>query len=75
MKALLLTAPSTLAIVDFPTPAIADDEVLVRIHACGICGSDLHICFDLISSGFRLGSCLHRFALSEACRLTRCISL
>ena len=42
MKALLLTAPSTLAIVDFPTPAIADDEVLVRIHACGICGSDFH---------------------------------
>lgn len=42
MKALLLTAPSTLAIVDFPTPAIAGDEVLVRIHACGICGSDFH---------------------------------
>ena len=42
MKALLLTAPSTLAIVDFPTPAIADDEGLVRIHACGICGSDFH---------------------------------
>ena len=25
-----------------PTPEIADDEVLVRVRACGICGSDIH---------------------------------
>jgi L-iditol 2-dehydrogenase len=25
-----------------PTPQIADDEVLVRVRACGICGSDIH---------------------------------
>ena len=42
MKALLLTAPSKLEFVDFPTPAVGDDEVLVRIRACGICGSDIH---------------------------------
>ena len=42
MKALLLTGPSKLELVDFPTPKIADDEVLVRIRACGICGSDIH---------------------------------
>lgn len=42
MKALLLTAPSQLELVDFPEPTPADDEVLVRIHACGICGSDIH---------------------------------
>jgi L-iditol 2-dehydrogenase len=42
MKALLLTAPSTLSLVDFPEPKPADDEVLVRIRACGICGSDIH---------------------------------
>ncbi len=42
MKALLLTAPSKLDYVDFPAPTPADDEVVVRVHACGICGSDIH---------------------------------
>lgn len=42
MKALLLTAPSKLELVDFPDPKPAEDEVLVRVRACGICGSDIH---------------------------------
>ena len=42
MKALLLSAPSQLDVVDFPDPRPADDEVLLRIRACGICGSDFH---------------------------------
>ncbi|MGH7946571.1 MAG: zinc-dependent alcohol dehydrogenase [Opitutaceae bacterium] len=42
MKALLLTAPSKLEFVDFPEPQPADDEVVVQVRACGICGSDIH---------------------------------
>ena len=42
MKALLLTAPSQLALVDVPAPQPAEGEVLLRIRACGICGSDIH---------------------------------
>jgi L-iditol 2-dehydrogenase len=42
MKALLLTAPSQLGLVDFPDPQPAAGEVLVRVRACGICGSDIH---------------------------------
>lgn len=42
MKALLLTAPSHLEFTDFPNPVPGDDEVLLRIRACGICGSDIH---------------------------------
>lgn len=42
MNAMLLTAPSKLELVEFPTPRPADDEVLLRIRACGICGSDIH---------------------------------
>jgi L-iditol 2-dehydrogenase len=42
MKALLLTAPSKLEFVDFPEPKPAEDEVVVRVRACGICGSDIH---------------------------------
>lgn len=42
MKALLLTAPSKLEYTDFPEPQPRADEVVVRIRACGICGSDIH---------------------------------
>src|SRR5687767_820673 len=42
MKALLLSEYKKLNVVDMPTPDIADDEVLVRVRACGICGSDVH---------------------------------
>ncbi|WP_414663183.1 zinc-dependent alcohol dehydrogenase [Horticoccus sp. 23ND18S-11] len=42
MKALLLSAPSTLDYVEFPDPTPAADEVVVQVHACGICGSDIH---------------------------------
>jgi threonine dehydrogenase-like Zn-dependent dehydrogenase len=28
---------------DIPAPEIADDEVLVEVKACGICGSDVHM--------------------------------
>jgi len=42
LKALLLTAPSQLAFVDFPNPSPAKDEVLLQVRACGICGSDIH---------------------------------
>lgn len=42
MKALLLTAPSRLEYTEFPDPQPAADEVVVRVHACGICGSDIH---------------------------------
>lgn len=42
MKALLLTAPSRLELVDAPDPQPAADDVIVRVKACGICGSDIH---------------------------------
>jgi L-iditol 2-dehydrogenase len=42
MKALLLSEYKHLDIVDMPTPEPAEDELLIRIRACGICGSDVH---------------------------------
>src|SRR5436305_331906 len=42
MKALLLKEYKQLEVTDLPTPQIGDDEVLVRVRACGICGSDVH---------------------------------
>lgn len=42
MKSLLLSAYSHLEIADLPAPAPGPGEVLIRVEACGICGSDVH---------------------------------
>jgi len=42
MKSLLLSAYNHLEIADLPAPHAAPGEVLVRVEACGICGSDVH---------------------------------
>ena len=41
MKALVHTAPYRLEISDFPVPTLAPTDVLVRVKAVGICGSDV----------------------------------
>ena len=44
MKAALFYAPhEPLRIEDVPTPTPAPGEVLIKVKACGICASDLHI--------------------------------
>lgn len=42
MKALLLSEYRRLEIADLPVPRPGPDELLVRVAACGICGSDVH---------------------------------
>jgi L-iditol 2-dehydrogenase len=42
MKALLLSEYKHLAVADLPTPVPGPGEVLIRVAACGICGSDVH---------------------------------
>jgi threonine dehydrogenase-like Zn-dependent dehydrogenase len=42
MKALLLKEYGKLVIESLPKPEIKPNEVLIRIKACAICGSDLH---------------------------------
>lgn len=42
MKALVLTAYNTLSIQSEPIPQIGPEDVLVRVKACAICGSDVH---------------------------------
>lgn len=41
MRALLLSKYKTLPVVERPTPEIGDDDMLVRVRACGICGQTL----------------------------------
>ena len=43
MKAIVYQAAEQWSFADVPDPEIGADEVLVRVRACGICGTDLHI--------------------------------
>lgn len=43
MKAAILFKPNDLRVVDKKKPKIGDEEVLVRVKACAICGSDISI--------------------------------
>ncbi len=42
MKALTLIAPSQFTYGDSPEPEVGSGDVLIRVAACGICGSDVH---------------------------------
>jgi L-iditol 2-dehydrogenase len=42
MKALLLSQYRKLELTELPVPEPGPDEVLIRVAACGICGSDVH---------------------------------
>jgi L-iditol 2-dehydrogenase len=42
MRALILKAYNDLVYESWPEPALEPGEVLVRVAACGICGSDVH---------------------------------
>ena len=42
MKALLLEEYNKLVYIDVPDPEVGEHEVLIRVVACSICGSDVH---------------------------------
>jgi 2-desacetyl-2-hydroxyethyl bacteriochlorophyllide A dehydrogenase len=42
MKALVYTGPEKVEIQDVPAPSPQPGEALLRVHASGICGSDIH---------------------------------
>lgn len=42
MKALLLKEYKQLELTEMPEPTIGPEDLLVRVKACGICGSDVH---------------------------------
>ncbi|MCX8064672.1 MAG: galactitol-1-phosphate 5-dehydrogenase [Candidatus Hydrogenedentes bacterium] len=46
MKALRLYAPGDIRFEEVPTPFPKQDEMLIRVLACGVCGSDIPRVFD-----------------------------
>ncbi len=56
MRAVVLSAPEALRVEERPVPAPGPGEVLVRVRATGICGSDLHAWKDgIFGTGVVLG--------------------
>ncbi len=43
MRALVIESPGVAEVKEVPTPSPGPGEVLIRVAACGICGTDVHI--------------------------------
>ena len=43
MKAAVLVEPGRFEISDVPIPTVGPNDVRMRVHRCGICGTDVHI--------------------------------
>ena len=41
-RAAMLTALENYEIKEFPIPEVGDDDILVKVEGCGICGTDAH---------------------------------
>ena len=61
MKQALLKAPGEVTLEEVPVPEISDEEVLIEVKYCGICGSDMHALADcvLLPAGTYMG---HEFS-------------
>lgn len=55
MKVGLLEGPGRLALADRPTPLAGDGELVVRMAACGVCGTDLEKLRGHYQSAGRIG--------------------
>jgi hypothetical protein len=54
MKTAVYYAPDDVRIEQVPVPDLEEDELLVEMKACGICGSDLHMVEGKMGFGSRL---------------------
>ncbi len=54
MKALVYSAPGQFAVQEVPTPQPHGLEVLIRVRACGLCKTDVHIHHGQFFSAFPL---------------------
>lgn len=53
MKALVYLAPRTVELQKIDCPTVGENDVLIRIHYCGVCGTDIHI-FEGESGSFEV---------------------
>ena len=41
-KVAQLVAPKTIEVKEYAIPAVGDDDILVKVEGCGVCGTDVH---------------------------------
>ncbi len=41
-KVAMLTATKTIEVKEYPIPALEDNDILVKVEGCGVCGTDVH---------------------------------
>ena len=41
-KVAMLTAPKKIEVKEYPIPEVGDNDILVRVEGCGVCGTDVH---------------------------------
>ena len=41
-KVAMLTANKKIEVREYPIPALEDDDILVKVEGCGVCGTDVH---------------------------------
>ena len=41
-KISVLKEPRKMEVVEVDLPAVGDDEIIVKVEGCGICGTDVH---------------------------------
>ena len=41
-KVAMLTSPKKIEVKEFPVPELLDDDILVKVEGCGVCGTDVH---------------------------------
>src|SRR5881227_1571469 len=51
-QALVLEAPRRLVARELPLPEIGDDDGILRVEACGLCGTDHELYTGTLPSGF-----------------------
>ena len=80
MKAMILKEPRTLLkLAEVPDPIPAPDQLLIRVHSCAVCRTDLHVIdgelpdpklplipgHEIIGSVLAKGSAVDCFALGD----------
>ena len=80
MKAMQLAAPRTaLKLVDLPTPQPGRGQLLIKVRACGVCRTDLHVVdgelaqgklpiipgHEIVGTVAKKGAGVERFAIGE----------
>lgn len=38
----MLTGPKKIEVKEYPIPPLGDDDILVKVEGCGVCGTDVH---------------------------------